>query len=624
MEIQEINLDLAPNTDFTESGLYRPLDVALVLSGGGAKGSFEVGALQYLYSSGFFAKTICGTSVGAVNALQLAHGGNAAAQAAACNTLVGIWTTISPTNPFYKQTTTLSQALRAMRGWVRLLDDGFDPFDIVAWPIGAAKAASVVGSTIPTIGPALQARALFDMSPLRKMISAGLNPVIVRTSGVSLRLCTVSLESGEVRYVDEAGRLLNRELEPIPTPLGVATECQDELRAYRTAVAAKAAIKQSNYFTAGGWDRAAYLQDVAEANRLVGLAGQALADCQQQHPPVPQPLSLADGTMASSAIPVLFAPVALAGEHYVDGGLMVQLPIEAAVRAKPDVIVAISTGKLTIDRQEGFATATVAPIAERSVLGLLMFEAMARQIELAEGSGIPIFVIAPRFDVHGALDQDPGLIAISMGYGYMCAADISGDVDWTVSVPSGATALSSFVDSGPPVITGRRSPADPILASLADAITRARLRCWDLEYEVTGESRPLPLFGPPPQIVQVPNVDALDRLRELKTLVRMLMLTRTELGGLLPPTSASWWSSYEAHEFETLGSPWDEFHSRSGDRGAAMAGTALVVVDEAGSNFLLNPPGRFPVTNLSAVLSSGQPVQVNSELISAIPLGPPI
>jgi hypothetical protein len=46
---------------------------------------------------------------------------------------------------------------------------------------------------------------------------------------------------------------------------------------------------------------------------------------------------------------------------------------------------------------------------------------------------------------------------------------------------------------------------------------------------------------------------------------------------------------------------------RTGDRGAATAGTALVVVDEDGSNFLLSPPGRFPLTNLSAVLPSGQP-----------------
>jgi predicted acylesterase/phospholipase RssA len=624
MDIQEINFDLAPDVAVADSGRNRPLEVALVLSGGGAKGSFEVGALQYLYTAGFFARTICGTSVGAVNALQLAHGGTPAAQAAACSTLVGIWAGISPTNPFFVQTTAVSQALRAMRGWVRLLEDGFDPFDVIVWPIGAAKAASVFGSTASAIGPALQARALFDMSPLRRMISAALNPVAVRTSGVSLRLCAVSLESGEVRYVDEAGRLLNRELKPLPTPLGLAPECQDEFRAYRAAVANKAGIKQSNYFTAGGWDRTAYLQDVAEANRLVGQAKQALDDCEKQHPPVPQPLGLADGTMASSAIPVLFPPVALADEHYVDGGVMVQLPIEAAVRANPDVVVAISTGKLSIDRKEGFGTANVAPIAERAVFDLLMFEAMARQIELAEGSGITIFIVAPRFDVHGTLDQDPGLIAINMGYGYMCAADIAGDVNWSVTVPAGAGGLTAFVDSGPPVTTGRRTPTDPILAGLADTITRARMICWDLEYEVAGERRPLPLFGQPPLLAPVANVDALDRLRELKTLVRVLMMTRSALGGLLPPTSASWWSSYEAHDFQPLGTPWDEFHSRSGDRSAATAGTALVVVDEAGSNFLLSPPGRFPITNIGAVLSSGQPVQVSSELISAIPLGPPI
>jgi hypothetical protein len=48
---------------------------ALVLSGGGATGSFEVGVLQYLYRKlEFRPRIICSTSVGSVNALKLAEG----------------------------------------------------------------------------------------------------------------------------------------------------------------------------------------------------------------------------------------------------------------------------------------------------------------------------------------------------------------------------------------------------------------------------------------------------------------------------------------------------------------------------------------------------------------------
>ena len=47
--------------------------VAIVLSGGFALGSFEVGALRYLYNQGIRPNILCGTSVGAINAAKLAE-----------------------------------------------------------------------------------------------------------------------------------------------------------------------------------------------------------------------------------------------------------------------------------------------------------------------------------------------------------------------------------------------------------------------------------------------------------------------------------------------------------------------------------------------------------------------
>src|SRR5699024_10116791 len=47
-------------------------DIALVLAGGGAKGSFQVGALKVLYEHGYQFDVISGVSVGALNGAMIA------------------------------------------------------------------------------------------------------------------------------------------------------------------------------------------------------------------------------------------------------------------------------------------------------------------------------------------------------------------------------------------------------------------------------------------------------------------------------------------------------------------------------------------------------------------------
>ncbi len=50
------------------------MDRALILSGGGARGAFQVGVLKYLYEKGWRPDMICGASVGAVNAVAIGAG----------------------------------------------------------------------------------------------------------------------------------------------------------------------------------------------------------------------------------------------------------------------------------------------------------------------------------------------------------------------------------------------------------------------------------------------------------------------------------------------------------------------------------------------------------------------
>jgi predicted acylesterase/phospholipase RssA len=49
------------------------MKTAIVLSGGGARGDFQVGALLYLYGVGRYPQIICGSSVGAINGVKLAE-----------------------------------------------------------------------------------------------------------------------------------------------------------------------------------------------------------------------------------------------------------------------------------------------------------------------------------------------------------------------------------------------------------------------------------------------------------------------------------------------------------------------------------------------------------------------
>ncbi|MDQ4070564.1 MAG: patatin-like phospholipase family protein, partial [Actinomycetota bacterium] len=54
------------------------MPIGIVLSGGGAKGDFQVGALRFLYNQGIRPDILSGTSVGAINAAKLAEGENPA------------------------------------------------------------------------------------------------------------------------------------------------------------------------------------------------------------------------------------------------------------------------------------------------------------------------------------------------------------------------------------------------------------------------------------------------------------------------------------------------------------------------------------------------------------------
>ncbi|WP_404477843.1 patatin-like phospholipase family protein [Novosphingobium sp. BL-52-GroH] len=128
--------------------------LAIVLSGGGAKGAFQVGALDALVNlHGVKPAIVVGTSTGAIQALGVAQNDVAG--------LVKVWEGLKGDKDIYKER------------------------------------AGVIGA-------AFGDKALYNANPLRKLLKDFANPAKLAASGIDLRLGVVSLQSGEFRTIDQS------------------------------------------------------------------------------------------------------------------------------------------------------------------------------------------------------------------------------------------------------------------------------------------------------------------------------------------------------------------------------------------------------------------------------------
>lgn len=127
---------------------------AIVLSGGGAKGAFQVGALdQLVHKYKVKPKIVVGTSTGAIQALGVAQ--NDVAR------LVEVWSGIKGNGDIYTERAGLAGAL-------------------------------------------FGAKSLYNTGPLKKLLKKFYDPAKVAASGIELRLGVVSLQSGEFRTIDQS------------------------------------------------------------------------------------------------------------------------------------------------------------------------------------------------------------------------------------------------------------------------------------------------------------------------------------------------------------------------------------------------------------------------------------
>ena len=271
--------------------------------------------------------------------------------------------------------------------------------------------------------------------------------------------------------------------------------------------------------------------------------------------PTGQRATVIDGAMASAAMPSIF-PARKIGDHMcVDGGLRDVVPVQIAVEELGcNEVYAISLSAPP-SQQPFKQNRNLLEVAARSLTEIVFDELTDDDLAPFRGWGdaVKVHVIASSLNVHDALTIDPGLIDISIQYGWMRAGD-------ELDTPA---------------------PARKRARELSDEITRLRGENWEHAFRANGEhvrrrhgSFPI-LDGAfpsaPSQIRPVRLPEAVDEVRANCTKIRNLVVERLALGAPTPPaaTRLAWWTQWERIPNGPLGTPWDQFTSTAGTRPAA-------------------------------------------------------
>ena len=140
----------------------------LALGGGGTRGDFQVGALRYLYDEKKFRPdAIAGTSVGAINAVDLVMGDDAATETMparnAAARLAQTWLSLTGNQDMWAEEPWLTKATRSVRQLIRSISiEGLLalPYMIVSDSIAVADLRQVFD------GRASGVVALFNLGPI--------------------------------------------------------------------------------------------------------------------------------------------------------------------------------------------------------------------------------------------------------------------------------------------------------------------------------------------------------------------------------------------------------------------------------------------------------------------------
>lgn len=383
-----------------------PSTTACVLSGGGARASFQIGALDYLYANdpGFAPTIFVGASAGAILAAGLAQYPTRQEQIGFLKRVDELWCSMTGPEDMFTPRPWLSRLLAEAPAWLELVGQGAKPADapsrsswlplrrrrpeppgtetpedpveealtpdeelqsdfslgLMAQLAGALGRLPKLGSDLMAVKAGMeQSRSLYRPGPvLAKLLHPDVfDPDRVSASGMQLRMAMVALETGELHFMREDGALVNREDREID-------------------------------------------------------AG---------------PHNLTRGVLASCAIPGVFRPVPVGAETYVDGGARENLPAEMAIgHLQVGRTYVVSSQTDGVPRKQSMAQADIFQVVMRAT-EILMDESGRDETAYALSAGA--VVIAPDIEVHEAMTVHPGLIRIHRDHGWSRAAAVVEGID---------------------------------------------------------------------------------------------------------------------------------------------------------------------------------------------------
>jgi predicted acylesterase/phospholipase RssA len=466
---------------------HRPGPTAFVLAGGGTKGSFEVGVLQYLVDVERLAPDIVtATSAGAIAATVLAQ----------ARTLPEFAQRVSEIEDDVLAMTD-SEHVFGKQAWLDALDgtalgreihreitEGTRP----PFPLSSVRvlpATEVVAPTRPRRArrAAKRTRRRRQRHLLRLLAGAGFRLPRVRRQ---LRMSGSSV--------------LN--LEPLADAMRHGTE--DGIRSVDPTLIARPGLQLRLAVTAL---RAGVLRFVTEDGTIVE------SDARTPAPGAAAgPVDVIDGAIASASVPMVFPPHPMADDDYVDGGVIEIIPVRAAAALGATRIIAVVAVPLTLARDErDYAAAPAGYIGLRAMGMIGIADRQLANLAVTLPEGVTLTTIDPVVDVVGLFEVQPGLLRINKDYGWLRAADVLAE--------------------GDPAIV-----AD--IAESTHAVVEARREAWRLE-----ES----LWSAPPRQDAAANAGTLALVREQKERVRDLLDRRKQLGFPVPDGCEAWWTDYEAH-----------------------------------------------------------------------------
>jgi NTE family protein len=424
-----------------KGGITMP--TALALSGGGSRGAFELGAVRYLYGKGLRPDIICGTSAGAINGAKLAEGEGGAGQG--LPSLERFWLDLRVNTDMWREEPWLNEIPAQYKS---VFTTGQLP--AIASPEATASAWGDLselykaiwmltkgGALLEDIGKVadklLGARALYNLGPIAEKLTGdpatgrppGLDPAKVKAwaaGGRKLRLATVSLETGRVRYVTETGAMVEADGK---TPVTMLIAACGDLERKVSALQGSVRRLQDELRHAAPGEKPALLEQIRALNAdLAALKGQ-LEACRRSATPVPVTVGLASAVLASSSIPGIFPPVQMGGENYVDGGIRELLPIKAALDLGGDTVYAVEGSASGVKPRGSYESANVFEIVQRALVDIVIDEVgQGERAPIGGFGGRTVHLIEPSFDLYDVTDIIPGLIRVAIDYGWMRAADV--------------------------------------------------------------------------------------------------------------------------------------------------------------------------------------------------------